>query len=263
MTKEALFEALNDLDGAHITQAEAVPPKKRGWRAWAGLAACLVLAVGVLFWPGGLLTEHPPAAENPPATEDSPAADLSLSDASHGVTVRYGSPSSTIFLSTDLAWLTEEELFTKFDTAIFLGTVTQIDNIVLDFNGSENYRALAQIQVETAYRGPYQAGDTVTVLLPCPITEGIWVEDTSVISQLSVGTRGIFMPMVYNETSVREQNGATLALRDIADCGLPDGERFAFLETADGLTFARWAYPSIQDADSLEDIEDYVLNMIS
>lgn len=154
MTKETLFAVLNDLDDAHITQAEAVPPKKRGWRVWAGLAACLAIAVGALFWRG-----H--------------GAALPLSAASTGVTVRYGSPSSTISLSTDLTWLTEEELFTEFDTAIFLGTVTRIDNIVLDFNGSEDYRALAQIQVKKAYRGPYQAGDTVTVLLPCPITEGV------------------------------------------------------------------------------------------
>lgn len=249
MTKETLFEVLNDLDDAHITQVEAVPPKKRRWRAWAGLAACLVLVAGVLVWPGGLLTGNLPAAGIP------------LSDASHGVTVRYGSPVFSTSTSADLAYLTEEELFTEFDTAIFLGTVTRIDNIVLDFNGSENYRALAQIQVETAYRGPYQAGDTVTVLLPGPIIDGVWVEDTSVISQLAVGTRGILMPMVYDETSVREQNGAILALRDIADCGLPDGERFAFLETADGLTFARWAYPSIQDAASLEEVGDYILEM--
>lgn len=251
MTKETLFEALNDLDDAHIAQAEASPSKKRRWRAWAGLAACLVLAAGALLWrsvgPGGGVT----------------AEQLPLSDASQGVTVRYGSPIFSTSTSTDLAYLTEEELFTEFDTAIFWGTVTQIDNIVLDFNGSQNYRALAQIQVEKSYRGPWQAGDTVTVLLPGPVIDGVWVEDTEVISQLAVGTRGIFMPMVYDETSVREENGATLALRDIADGGLPDGERYAFLETADGLVFYRWAYPSIQDADSLEDIEAYILEMIS
>ena len=249
MTKETLFVVLNDLDDAHIAQAESAPPKRRPWKVWAGLAACLVVAVGILFWKSG--------GPSGPAT----AGQLPLSDASQGVTVRYGSPQFSLSSSADLIVLTEVELFTEFNTAIFLGTVTQIDNIVLDFNGSENYRALAQIQVETAYRGPYQAGDTVTVLLPCPITAGVWVEDTSVISQLAVGTRGILMPMVYDETSVREQNGAILALRDIADCGLPDGERFAFLETADGLTFARWAYPSIQDAASLEEVGDYILEM--
>ncbi len=247
MTKEALFEALNNLDGAHIAQAEITPHKKRRWKAWAGLAACLVLAAGVLFWRSGSAT----------------AEQLPLSDASQGVTVRYGSPIFSTSTSADLAYLTEEELFTEFDTAIFLGTVTQIDNIVLDFSGSESYRALAQIQVEKSYRGPWQAGDTVTVLLPGPIIDGVWVEDTVVISQLTVGSRGIFMPMVYDETSVREENGATLALTDIADGGLPDGERYAFLETADGLVFYRWAYPSIQDADSLEDIEAYILEMIS
>ena len=266
MTKEALFEALNGLDDTHIAQAETTgSPKKRGWRIWAGLAACLALAVGVLFWQSGGPGRSVPAEQLPSsdASHGIMAEQLPLSDASHGVTVRYGSSPASVPFAADLAPLTEEELFTEFDTAIFLGTVTRIDNIVLDFDGSENYRALAQVRVETAYRGPYQAGDAVTVLLPCPIGD-IWtVEDTGVISHLAVGTRGIFMPMVYDETSVWEQKGATLALRDIAECGLPDGERFAFLETADGLTFARQSYPSIQDAARLEEIADYILERIA
>ena len=251
MKKETLFETLGSMDDTYITQAADIPPKKRRWKIWTGLAACLALAFGVLIWGGRTPFQ-------------AASSQLPLSDASHGVTVTYKTPTSGISSSGDLlADLTEAELFTEFDTAIFLGTVTQVDNIELDFNGSKNYRALAQIQVEKVYRGPCQAGETVTVLLPCPILEGVWVEDTDVISQLAVGTRGIFMPMVYDETSVREENGATLALKDIAGYGFPDGERYAFLETANGLTFARWAYPTIGDADSLEEIEGYILKMIS
>ena len=40
MTKEALFEVLNDLDDAHIAQVEAVPVRKHHWKIWVGLAAC-------------------------------------------------------------------------------------------------------------------------------------------------------------------------------------------------------------------------------
>ena len=41
-----------------------------------------------------------------------------------------------------------------------------------------------------------------------------------------------------------------------------DGERYAFLETKSGLKFDRDAYKSIADATSLEDVEDYVCDMI-
>ena len=139
----------------------------------------------------------------------------------------------------------------------------QVDNIVLDFNGSENYRALARIRVEAVYRGPCQAGDTVTVLLPCPILDGFWVEDTEVVSAMSPGVRGIFMPMVYDETSVQEENGATLALLDVAQYGFADGSRYAFLETEDGLIFAQWAYPSLAGAESLDQVEAFVTGIIA
>ena len=47
------------------------------------------------------------------------------------------------------------------------------------------------------------------------------------------------MPVIYDdENSIWEQNGAKLDKRDIADYGFADGERFAFLETEDGLVFS-------------------------
>lgn len=244
MNKEELFETLGNIDGTHVTQAERTPPKKRRWKILTGLAACLVLIVGgLLFWRGY-------------------GAAIPLSAASEGVTVKYGSPLLPVSSQGNLMWLTEEELFTYFDTAVFMGTVTQLDNIMLDFNGSKNYRALAQIQVEKVYRGSCQAGDTVTVLLPCPIQSGIWVEDTGVVASMEVGTHGIFMPIIYTEASVRQENGATLALTDIADYGFADGVRYAFLETEDGLLFDREAYESIAGAAALEQIEEYVIRMI-
>lgn len=244
MRPEELFETLGDIDEAHVAQSEEGMPKKRKGRPWIGLAACLVLIVGgVLLWRG-----H--------------GASIPLSAASEGVTAKYGSPLLPISSSNSLMYLTEEELFTHFDTAIFMGTVTQIDNIVLDFSGDQAYRALAQIQVEKVYRGSCQAGDTVTVLLPCPIQSGIWVEDTGVVASMAVGTHGIFMPIAYSDASLWQQNGATLMLRDIAPYGFADGVRYAFLETESGLIFDRGSYGSIASADALEEIEEYILRMI-
>ena len=72
------------------------------------------------------------------------------------------------------------------------------------------------------------------------------------------------MPMIYNdENSLWEQNGAKIDKRDIADYGFADGERFAFLETENGLIFASDAYNSIADATTLDEIEDYIESMLA
>ncbi len=189
---------------------------------------------------------------------------LVLSDRSSGVTVRYTDQAPQTASAACLELYTEEELFSVFDTAIFQGTVTNIQNLELRFHGERTYRAVAEIQVEKVYRDPCTAGDTVTVLVPCALRKDGWEENTisGTVSAMEVGTRGIFMPMVYREDSLWEQNGATLALADVAGYGLADGERFLFLETEDGLIFDREAYTSIADAQSLKEVEAYVLRML-
>ena len=166
--------------------------------------------------------------------------------------------------SCSLIYLTEEELFTYFDTAVFRGTVREIRNIELDFNGDSAYRAIAEIEVERVYRGPCEAGETVSVMLPCPIEQGLWVEDTETVSAMREGMSGIFMPVVYDSENSRwEQNGAVLIKKDLVDYGFADGVRYAFLETELGLIFDRGAYESIADAQTIDEIEEYILDMIA
>lgn len=239
-------EAMGELDDRYISEAISYRPKakQRGWMRWAACAACLALVFAVAGrWN---------AAKN----------QLPLSDRSANVTVRYTNGPFFTQSKSSLIYLTEEELFTRFDTAIFKGTVVEINNIKLDFGTSKDYRAIAEIEVETVYRGPCAAGDRVSVLLPCPIMEGLWVEDTGVISQLRTGMTGIFMPVIYNEDSIWGQGAAVLALTDIADYGLADGMRYAFLETERGLVFASFAYESIARATRLDEVEAYILTMI-
>jgi len=158
-------------------------------------------------------------------------------------------------LSLDLVWLSEEEIINDRATDIFYGTVKEIRNIVIDFNGDKDYRAIARIEVKDVYHGKVSNGDVITVLLPCPIAGGIWVEDTDVISQLRVGMSGIFMPRKYTATDTWEQGNTILVLTDIADYGFGDGERFAFLETPNGLAYAEWgAFPSLPQNATLDDV---------
>jgi hypothetical protein len=102
------------------------------------------------------------------------------------------------------------------------------------------------------------------VLLPCPISaDGFWAEDSEVIAQLRPGMTGIFMPIVYTrENSFLSAGGETLIQKDIADFGLPDGVRFAFLETDHGIVYARGEFPGLPDAQTLDEVAAYVRQMI-
>lgn len=191
--------------------------------------------------------------------------DFELKNSIGNVKVKYvdNVPDSRRQISTDLAWLTEEELFNKWDTSIFKGTVVELRNIEIDFNGSTEYRAVANIKIQKVYRGDENGGQIVSVLLPCPIVTNVWVEDTDVVSAMRVGMTGIFMPVKYDDMSYWEQNGTKLFLKDIAEYGFLDGMRFAFLVTENkGLLFDRHAYPSIAKANSLDEVERYIEQMI-
>ncbi len=248
MNSKKFSEAMSEIDNKYVDEAIRYKKsgKKHSYIRWVASAACLAFIIAVAA-----------------SIVDRAQNQIKLSDNSSNVTVRYTSKPFFMQSSSSLIFLTEEELFTHFDTAIFKGRILNLNNIELNFNGDKNYRAIAEIEVETVYRGSCNAGDTVSVLLPCPIMKDFWVEDTDIVSSMQVGMTGIFMPMIYDDTSIREQNGARLALKDIADYGFADGVRYAFLETEDGLVFSRSSYESISDATTLDEIENYILNMIS
>ena len=249
MNMKQFSDAMGELDPKYID--EALSYKKKGkrprWIKWGAMAACLAVILVVSVF-----------------SVNQKRNQISLSDNSTNVAAYYtNNPFIFTNGSGSLIPLTEEELFTTFHTAIFKGTISEIRNIVVNFNGDKANRAIAKIEVEQVYRGPCSAGDTISVMLPCPLVKGFWVTDTSTVSAMEVGTTGIFMPMIYDdENSIWEQNGAKLDIRDIADYGFADGERFAFLETEDGLVFSRDAYSSIANATTLDEVEDYIETML-
>lgn len=247
MNSKKFSEAMNEIDDNFIDEAIRYKRKSKKYSlAKRGiLAACLAL---VLIF--GILMVIPKEK-------------IALSNNSVGVTVKYTNvPFNFGSSSGSLIYLSEEELFTEYDTAIFKGTITALDNIVMDFNGTKTYRAIAQIEINKVYRGYCKENETVSVLLPCSIAFGYQVEDTDIVTKMKVGMTGIFMPMIYDETSKREENGAILMLKDIADYGFADGSRYAFLETKNGLVFSKSAYESITDVKTLEQVEDYVMKML-
>lgn len=250
MNAKKFSNALGEVNDKYMSEAiqYRAPKGKPRWMKWGTMAACLavVLAIGIF-------------------SVNQQRNQILLSDDSTNVTAYYtDNPFIFTNSSESLIFLTEEELFTTFDTAIFKGTVLETRNIVVNFDGDKAYRAVARIEIEKVYRGPCSIGETISILLPCPLVKGFWATDTNTVSAMEAGTTGIFMPMIYNdENSLWEQNGAKIDKRDIADYGFADGERFAFLETENGLIFASDAYNSIADATTLDEIEDYIESMLA
>ena len=245
MTRTQWEQGMGMLEENLISQA--APQAKSGHSLckkkrllWGAAAACFVLA----------------ACSLPFLFRQAPSLSFTRSE---GVTAVYvEEPAEQTLSTSDLPWLTEEQLLNGQPTYVFQGTVVGLQNLCLDFNGLLEYRALATIQVEKAYRGGLSEGSTVTLLLPCPIAAGTAVSETQVASSFRIGMRGIFMPKAYQAQDVSTLIGATLYLQELAGYGLPDGERYAFLETDQGLIYARWAYESLEGAQTLEDVTSYL-----
>ncbi len=179
------------------------------------------------------------------------------------VSVKYVKEAPEGIISSDsFAPLTEDELFNKYNTNIFKGTVEEVKNVEIDFNGSAEYRAIAKIKIEKIYRGDASAGEVVSVLLPGPVNSEVQAADNEVISTIKEGTTGIFMPVEYEGTSYREENGAKIYWEEIAEYGILDGVRYAFLESENGIVFDHESYKTIADAASLDEVEAYIVNKL-
>jgi len=263
------------------TTSKSNTAKKRKplWSKWAvPAAACLVLAVAIILplsisnGKNGGDFNSAQTGENINSAQTNESINLILSG---GVTITHLDEPPAITSSISLVHLTEEELFADWagmERVIFEGIVKKIDNIAISF-GSEGYRdhllAIAHIEAGVVYSGKIEQGEIVTVLLPAPVGRSdIWVEDSSVSSQMTEGTKGIFLPVRYNENSIWEENGNTLYLQEIVEFGMLDGERHAFLDKPDGVVFMRDAYISIPDyenvkgAPTMDEIRQYVISML-
>lgn len=252
MNAQLLSDAIGLVDSELLEEAERFRQRPGKERArprllrWGMAAACLcVLLCGALILPRIL-----------PGTPAAGGAETG------GVTITKidQAPAGTTS-SGDLAWYTEEELFTRFPTLIFRGEVLSLQNLAVDFAGEVSYRAVAEIRVDEVLRGDCASGDVLTVLLPCPVSDDVWVEDCDTLAALQTGMSGIFMPVAYDDGSVWEQNGKTLQLTELAEYGFLDGLRFAFLETGDGLLYSREAYPGLDGAQTLDEADSYIRGM--
>ena len=251
MKEKKLYKEIGLVDEDLIEEAEHVEAKKpcnKAFIRFGAVAACLAIlaVIGIPLLMKGKKAEDP-------------TTQITLSG---GVIGKYVDEVPDEKVSYDLADLSLEEIFNKWGKVIVQGTVIKIKNIQLEFKDSKSYRALATIKVDKVYKGEAKEGDTITVLLPCGINDGTWTEDCGVISCIRKGMQGIFMPMIYDDSAYEEMNGVTLHLKELAEYGLGDGERFAFLATDEGLVYDAYTYPEVKKTDSLEQVGTYIEGLL-
>lgn len=251
MKNKKLLNIIGDIDDKYIIEAEPREEKEHTkiiskkpifYFKFAAILASLALIVTISI---------------PFLNSDNGKLPLELSK---GVNVRYVESPPAVSSIGDIEWLMETELFGEkyadLKIVAFEGIVDDIRNLEFDYDGSKDYRAIAYINVTDVIRGDLEEGKTVKILLPGPVDTNIQVSETSISSQMVVGKKGIFMPITYNENSIREENGKELVLLDLAEYGLADGERWVFLESDKGLIFNKEAYPSLTNAGNLEEIKE-------
>ena len=189
--------------------------------------------------------------------QSSDGVNISLSDASYGITASIVEhPQQQEMPMVKLLDLSEDELFSRWPTTIVRGTVTGITNVQLTGPDVSVVKAVITIAPSVVLRG--EAGAELTVLANCPIDGTFQVEDTETVSAIRTGMEGIFMVLPYTDADMWELDGASLRWKDLASANFPDGRRYAFLDTGNGLLYAEWAYPGLAGASTLDEVEAFI-----
>ena len=278
MKKEELFDVIGNIDEQYIKEAKQTKIRKNGMKL-SILAACLCLFVGVIIFVesnfADATTSQPPVdgyvkseventqngtdiVEN---SVDPQIPEIVLSEKTTAE-VNIGCENIPSY-EADLRWLTEEEMFGNEEMYVFRGKVSGLTNITVDFDGMKEYLCIATVVIDKIYQGDLVEGEQIQIVLPCAIDQGKWyVTDTSIIAQIKTGMEAIFMPWLYTDDSYMEMNGKVLMMKDLASCGIADGMRWIFMETDQGLVYEENCYKGANGAETLDDIEKYVMEML-
>lgn len=256
MKQRKLLDLIGDIKDTHIAEAEPdnkqTVPSKKGKKDKIFLIVMPIVAlVGAL-----LLFISPLMKPNQPLTLEN----------SQGVSVKEINTLPDFSSKGDLIWLSEEELFQRhhfgLEMVAFEGTITETQNIVVNFGRTKDYYAIASIEVSDVLRGNLSEGDIISVLLPNPIQTNVGVSETTYSSQIRTGQKGIFMPVTYDEHATIEMDNKVLVKQDLAPYGFLDGERWMILQTDEGMIYNEEAYPSLAPAQTLSEMKEILKNKL-
>ncbi|MCD8356836.1 MAG: hypothetical protein LUE11_09730 [Clostridia bacterium] len=254
MKEKKLLRTIGDIDQELIAEADGIRVKKRkyGWIT-AAVCAILMIAAGYAVWFG----------KNTPQNQE-PAAEWQLEHSAGDIRVTEITDPPEMGGSSLLAYMTEDELVTQNDTSIFRGTVENIQNICVTSGDGAYYYGIITINVREIYRdlGGCEAGQKIRILTDPIHLDGVGTEDMDVIKQVQTGMEGIFIARAYAENETYELDNGLLFWTDLADCELPDGIRYAFLQMDGYVLYDKNAYPSVFAAEP-QDLEGQTLDDVA
>lgn len=285
MRKEDLFRAIGQAEDRQVLEArEPVPIRKAAhWPRYAALAACLVLLAGLGVWSISREPEVPGASAGTLGTDagSGGTAAGASGDTADGSSYEPGEDSRPAMYSQNteigyldqapdpggpgseacLARMSVEEILAQ-DTAIFRGTVMDLNYLSVEMDGGSRYYTVAVVEVSRVFRGDLTAGTTYGILLPC--VPGYASNSVAgALEDLTIGSEAIFMPRIADETTGRSSGDSWFCYADTgAQFYFSEGVRYLFLDTGHGLEFARDLYEPIADAETLDQVEDYLLELL-
>ena len=231
MNQEQLSDALNYLDDDIIIETDMVRqrPKKplKTIYKWLSFAACFMFVFIGSLVAGQFITNK--------TANDEAAMGSIIGDSFENII-----PESDVTDFADSSEFSEKSNFLcQNDIVIFKGTITSI---------TSGASPCISIQIEKVYRGSCQENDVITISAPTLSEESdsFSNENTNIVANLTVGTTGIFMPLESSKNTYEFLNGF----------------QYVFYETEKGIVFSRDTYASISDAETLDEIEDYILKML-
>ena len=280
MTREELFRAVGEVREDQIREAETVRKQRRPWRRTGVLAAaCLALAVtaAAIPWAEGqirwkaLMQGFDPAVQ----TDQSDGGDLDGSDYrtdgdprpapnfSRNVEIGElsgpGTGESQAGMEASCqAWMSPEEIFAR-DAEIFRGTVQSLRYFQVGLGAG--YWTVANVEVTDSIRGGLEAGEICSVLYMG--AKGYVATSLSgPLEELDVGSDAIFMPIRTGEDTGWQEGERYFCYADLGEFYLSEGLRFVFADTGEGLEFERGVYEEIAEAETLEEVADYIRRML-
>lgn len=160
-------------------------------------------------------------------------------------------------------WLSATEIF-ALGNDIFMGTVIEKDVYHVK-GGMDTYFTVVTVEVEDSIRGEMSDGGNCRIYLPCAKLPEITVTNSLIgdLDKLEVGSRAIFMPTKATAETSLGRGDHILCYADFADYLFGEGMRFMFLETEDGVSYAKDVFEIPGgEPDSLEGVAKYIRDML-
>lgn len=279
MTREELFRAVGEVREDQIAAAKTAEKRRLPWRRYAALAACLavLLASGAvlnrMYHTGrdlpaagqteaggtsdaGAYEESSQDGNDCSTSEDAAAQHFYSVNAEIGEFAEPGDGGMKIDSSACLVWLEPEEIL-AWDTVIFRGTVRDLRYFEVTVGGMTSYYTVASVEVTDCVRGELGTGDIYNLLYPGAAGR-MSVSTAGGLEYLESGSGAVFMANRATADTGWRSGEDYFCYADLAELYILEGIRFLFLDTGDGLSFERNVYADIANAETLDEVMDYL-----